>query len=292
MRRQNYLVTVLNHIDAPVQNHGHYDDVRRASIVDSRRIREITEEIRPSLILNLAARSSVAYSWKEPEEVHKVNALAVEQLLLELNKSRFRDYKFFQAGSTDMVGKSRISSDENSFSPWSPYGNSKVYAWNATKYARDEFGIWAVNGILTNHDSRFRDESFVIPMIAGQIFEIMKGERSFIEIRDPEINRDWAHAFDMVTGIFQLVQQDLPFDWVLATGESKSLRELVRECEKYFNCVLPIKKDASISTRIADFPSVTINARQAQDALSWYPKYLGAQTIISLVESKLSFNPR
>jgi GDPmannose 4,6-dehydratase len=288
LRSNGYEVLVLNHKNNPPDNHGHFDQVATLSFTQTSEVLGVIETFKPSEIYNLAAISSVAESWKVPSLAMEVNGRSVERLLDGLLNSRNATHlKFFQAGSTDMVGKEIISSNESDFSPWSPYGESKDYARRAVVAAREQSGLWAINGILTNHDSRFRKRTFVIPLIANQIVDVIQGRRGAVVLENPLISRDWAHAEDIMAGAWKMIQALNPIDLTLATGTSLSLQDLVKKCSEFFNLDLPIEIQKSHHPRKSDFTSICVEATKAQDLIGWSPKFVGASTLIELVQIRI-----
>ena len=244
------------------------------------------EKFCPQEIYNLAAVSSVASSWQNPILAMEVNGYAVERLIRGICElPNLSEIRFFQAGSTDMVGKSLISSQETYFSPWSPYGESKELARKAIVCARNNFGLWAVNGLLTNHDSEYRKQSFVIPIIAKQIIEVTQGFRQNIQLENPSIARDWAHAKDIMEGAWKMMQLERPLDLTLATGISSTLTNLIEQCATVLDIKLKIEQTREIPSRNSDFPSITIDARFTHEILRWIPEYSGPKTLLSLVRA-------
>jgi GDPmannose 4,6-dehydratase len=287
LREKGYEVLVLNHRKTLPHDFNHYDKSVNTDITNTESVLSVIEEFCPEEIYNLAAVSSVASSWQNPSLALEVNGNAVARLVSAIAKqSNGQTYKFFQAGSTDMVGKSLISSKDNEFYPWSPYGHSKEIARQAVLSAREDQGLWCVNGILTNHDSRYRAKTFVIPIIAKQMIEIQKGERKAIQLENPLIGRDWAHAKDIMEGAWKMMQQVDPRDLVLATGVSYTLTELIEQCSSTLKMEFNIEQTQSGSTRKSDFTSIKVDAGFAQEILQWRPEYFGASTLLSLLQDK------
>jgi GDPmannose 4,6-dehydratase len=287
LRSKGYEVLVLNHrVGAPI-NYGHYNNFVDLDITRTDQIVELILEYKPTEIYNLAALSSVAYSWANPSRVKEVNGLAVERLLLKIGNSPKGEMKFFQAGSTDMVGKHIIESRETEFKPWSPYGESKEIARNAVVNARAKGNVWALNAILTNHDSEFRQDSFVIPKIANQMIEVLNGEREDIELQNPLITRDWAHAEDIMEAAWRMMQNSEPTDLTLGTGVSLSLKELVEKCSVKLRIAPDVRQTELLVERAVDFNSIQIRADDAQLFLKWKPRRTGEETLLAIIEHKL-----
>ena len=287
LRSKGYEVLVMNHRTAAPINFGHFDNCIDLDITRTDQIIEVISAFKPTEIYNLAALSSVAFSWTNSDRVKEVNGFAVERLLSRIGHSTNGKVKFFQAGSTDMVGNQIIESRESKFNPWSPYGESKEIARNAVLNARSKGDIWAVNGILTNHDSEFRQDSFVIPKIANQMIEVLNGERENIELQNPLITRDWAHAEDIMEAAWRMMQNHEPDDLTLATGTSLSLKELVEKCSVKLRITPGVKQTENPVERAADFESIEIRAADAHRALKWKPRRTGEDTLLAIIYHKL-----
>lgn len=286
LRQNGFEVLVLNHKKLVPENYGHFDFATDLSFIQTTDLLARIEDFRPQEIYNLAALSSVATSWENPSLTMEVNGFAVERLVQGLsNKKETSKIRFFQAGSTDMVGKAFIDSEEEHFSPWSPYGESKEYARKAVLFSREQFGLWAVNGILTNHDSKYRKKTFVIPLIASQIVAIARKQIKAINLNNPAISRDWAHAEDIMNGARKMMQISNPIDLTLATGVTMSLAELIGECSRELNIELPIQINEPEGSRVVDFTAISVDAIPAQQKLKWVPRFIGADTLMGLVNS-------
>jgi GDPmannose 4,6-dehydratase len=186
--------------------------------------------VRPSEIYNLAAQSHVQVSFEAPEYTANADALGTLRLLeairiLGLEKS----VRFYQASTSEMFGKVREvpQSETTPFYPRSPYGAAKVYAYWITVNYREAYGIHASNGILFNHESPIRGETFVTRKITRGVAAIAHGLQTQLFLGNLDALRDWGHARDYVEGMWLMLQQDEPDDYVLATGEARSVREFV-----------------------------------------------------------------
>ena len=288
LRSKGYEVLVLNHRAGKPFNFGHFDSFVNLDITRTDQIAELISAYKPLEVYNLAALSSVAYSWGNPDLVKEVNGLAVERLLSRLEDPIIEKVKFFQAGSTDMVGKKIVESRESEFNPWSPYGKSKEIARQAVVNARTKRGLWAVNAILTNHDSEYRPEGFVIPQIANQLIEVLKGKRDQVDLQNPLVTRDWGHAEDIMEAAWKMMQNPEPIDLTLGTGLSLSLKELVDKCSFKLKISPEVTQTSTPSVRKTDFDSVQINALEAQLFLNWTPRRTGEETLLSIIEHKLT----
>jgi GDPmannose 4,6-dehydratase len=203
----------------------HYGDV-----TDSTNIIRLVQSVQPDEIYNLAAQSHVQVSFETPEYTANADALGALRLLEAIRilglegKSRF-----YQASTSELYGnaKSAPQNESTPFAPRSPYGAAKLYAyWISVNY-REAYGIFAANGILFNHESPLRGETFVTRKVTRAAAAIRKGLQSRLYIGNLDASRDWGHARDYVEGMWRILQHPSPEDFVLATGVSHSVRELV-----------------------------------------------------------------
>lgn len=207
----------------------HYGD-----LTDSTNLIRIIQEVQPDEIYNLAAQSHVAVSFESPEYTANSDALGTLRLLeairiLGLEKKT----KFYQASTSEMFGKVlETPQNENTpFYPRSPYGAAKVYGYWITVNYREAYGMYAVNGILFNHESPIRGETFVTRKVTRAVARIKLGLQDVLFLGNLGAKRDWGHAKDYVRGMWLMMQQDEPEDFVLATGRNHTVREM---CEIAF----------------------------------------------------------
>lgn len=203
----------------------HYGD-----LLDTACLIKLIHSIRPSEIYNLAAQSHVKVSFEMPEYTSNVNAMGTLSLLEAIKTSSLEDVRFYQASTSELYGKVRETpqSESTPFHPRSPYGVSKLFAyWTVVNY-REAYGMYAVNGILFNHESPRRGETFVTRKITRSVAKIHLGKLESIELGNLDARRDWGHARDYVEAMWLMLQQELPRDYVIATGESHSVREFVQ----------------------------------------------------------------
>ena len=189
-------------------------------------------------IYNLAAQSHVAISFEIPEYTCDIDGVGVMRLLEIIRTLPFdirNKIKFYQAGTSELYGKVlEIPQTENTpFNPVSPYAAAKLYAYNMVKIYREGYGIFAVNGILFNHESPRRGENFVTMKIVNGVKDIISGKKEYIELGNINSLRDWGHAKDYVRGMWLMLQNRNPDDFVLATGERYSVRDFIEKCFKF-----------------------------------------------------------
>ncbi len=207
----------------------HYGD-----LTDSTNLIRIVQEVQPDEIYNLGAQSHVQVSFETPEYTANADALGTLRLLEALRILRLTDrVRFYQASTSELYGKAQEvpQNEQTPFYPRSPYGVAKLYAYWITVNYREAYGLFACNGILFNHESPVRGETFVTRKITRAAARISLGLQETLFLGNLEARRDWGHARDFVEGMWLMLQQDAPDDYVLATGETHSVRAF---CEKAF----------------------------------------------------------
>ncbi|WP_439406365.1 GDP-mannose 4,6-dehydratase [Bradyrhizobium sp. DASA03076] len=203
----------------------HYGDM-----TDSTNLIRLVQQIRPTEIYNLAAQSHVGVSFESPEYTANADAIGVLRLLeairiLDLEK----ETRFYQASTSELYGlvQEVPQKETTPFYPRSPYGVAKLYGYWITVNYREAYGMFASNGILFNHESPFRGETFVTRKITRAVARIEVGLENTLYLGNLEAKRDWGHARDYVEGMHMILQAEKPDDFVLATGETRSVREMV-----------------------------------------------------------------
>ena len=207
-----------------------------SDLLDSSSITNLINNIQPDEIYNLGAQSHVAVSFQNPILTTQLGTLG-SITILETIKHLDKKVKFYQASSSEMFGgTSKELLDENSlFDPKSPYGASKVFAHDITKIYRESYNVFGVNGILFNHESPLRGETFVTRKISKAVGRIAAGIQSKLTLGNLDASRDWGYAKDYIEGMWLMMQYDYPEDWVLATGVTKTVRDFAEEAFKYVN---------------------------------------------------------
>ena len=204
----------------------HYGDLS-----DSTNLEKLVYDIQPDEIYNLAAQSHVKVSWDCPEYTADCDALGTLRLLEAIRMNHLeKKTKFYQASTSELYGliQEPIQKETTPFYPRSPYAVAKLYAyWICVNY-RESFGLWAANGILFNHESPRRGETFVTRKITMAATKIKVGLQDKIYLGNLNAKRDWGHAKDYVRGMWQIMQQDKPTDYVLATGTTTSIRDFCK----------------------------------------------------------------
>ena len=212
--------------------HLHYGD-----LTDSANIIQVVQKVQPHEIYNLGAQSHVKVSFETPEYTANVDGLGTLRVLdavriLGLEKK----CKIYQASTSELYGLVQETPQKEStpFYPRSPYGAAKIYAYWITKNYRESYGMFACTGILFNHESPRRGETFVTRKITRALSAIRRGEQDVLELGNLDARRDWGHAKDYVKAMWLMLQQDEPEDYVIATGEQYSVREFVERCAPYY----------------------------------------------------------
>ncbi len=248
--------------------HGYYAD-----LTDGSSLNRLLRTIKPDEIYNLGAQSHVRVSFDVPEYTADVVALGTLRILDAIRETGIKT-KFYQASSSEMFGLTKPPQDENTpFHPRSPYAVSKAFAYWITKNYREAYGLFAVNGILFNHESPRRGETFVTKKITQTVARIKAGLEKKIYLGNLDAVRDWGYAPEYVEAMWRMMQCDKPDDYVVATGESHTVREFVEEAFKLAG--LDWKNYVEIDQRYyrpSETPTLLGNAKKAKDQLGWEPK--------------------
>ena len=208
----------------------HYGDITDSSSVSS-----IIKKTKPNEIYNLAAQSHVAVSFEVPEYTANADALGTLRILEAIKFHKLeKKTKFYQAGTSEMYGKvQKIPQNEKTnFYPQSPYGVAKLYAHWITKNYREAYKIFACNGILFNHESPRRGETFVTKKIVSALCKIKEGKQKKLFLGNLNAKRDWGHARDYCLAMWKILQQKKPDDYVIATGKQYSIKEFINITSK------------------------------------------------------------
>lgn len=261
----------------------HYGDLG-----DAGRLGEIIKNIEPDEIYNLAAQSHVRVSFDLPEYTGDITGLGVTRLL-EIIKKNVPHAKLYQASSSEMFGNSPPPQNEQTpFNPQSPYAVAKAYAYWMVKNYRDAYGLFLCNGILFNHESPRRGESFVTRKIVIGIANILEKKNKEIRLGNLEARRDWGFAPEYVELMWEMLQQDNAEDYVVGTGENHSVAEFLEEAFKYIE--LDWKKYVVIDSsyfRPIDVNELRADAKKARCILNWEPKIRFRELVRILVDAEL-----
>jgi len=235
-RSSSFNTSRIDHLYHDPHTHGARLVLDYGDMTDSTNLMRLVNEIRPDEIYNLAAQSHVAVSFETPEYTANADALGALRLLEAIRVLGIqKTTKFYQASTSELYGKAQEvpQRETTPFYPRSPYAVAKLYAFWATVNYREAFGVHASNGILFNHESPLRGETFVTRKITRAVAAIDAGQQERLYLGNLDAQRDWGHARDYVEGMWRIVQQDEPSDYVLATGETHSVRSFV---DRAFAC--------------------------------------------------------
>ncbi len=262
----------------------HYGD-----FTDSTSISSIISKVEPDEVYHLAAQSHVRTSFEIPEYTGDVTGLGTTRVLEALRNSK-ADSKFYQASSSEMFGKAKeVPQNENTpFHPRSPYACAKVYAYSMTVNYREAYGMFASNGILFNHESPRRGETFVTRKITRSLARILAGKEKTLYLGNLEAKRDWGYAGDFVEAMWRILQYKEPEDFVIATGETHSVREFLQEAFSLvgLNWEEHVKLDKRY-LRPSEVDLLLGDASKAKRLLGWAPKVKFRELVRIMVEADL-----
>ncbi len=247
----------------------HYSD-----LLDSASLNSLINQIQPDEIYNLAAQSHVAVSFKNPIYTTQTGTLGSVALLEAVRHSN-KEIKFYQASSSEMYGgiNKEMLNEKSPFTPKSPYAASKVFAHNMTKLYRESYDLFCVNGILFNHESPHRGQTFVTRKITRAVGRIVNNLQSKLTLGNLDASRDWGFAGDYVEGMWLMLQHDTPDDWVLATGETHTVKEFLQKAFEYVD--LDWEKYVQTSEkyyRPNEVEHLLGDSSKSRKELNWSPK--------------------
>ena len=260
-----------------------------SDLLDSSSLNSLINLIQPDEVYNLAAQSHVAVSFKNPLFSTQTGNTGVVSIL-EAIKNNEKDIKFYQASSSEMFGG--VSNDslneESVFEPKSPYAASKVFAHNITKIYRESYGLYSVNGVLFNHESPLRGETFVTRKITRAVGRIYHNIQKKLTLGNLDAMRDWGFAGDYVNGMWLMMQYEIPDDWVLATGNTHSVREFAKNAFNYLDLNW---EDYVITDKRYERPNevhhLLGDPSKAKKLLNWEPKVSFEELVKNMVDSDL-----
>jgi len=262
----------------------HYGD-----ITDALRLRDLLEEIEPDEVYNLAAQSHVRVSFDQPVFTVEVDAVGAMNVLEAVRRMR-RPARFYQASSSEMFGKvAEVPQTERTpFHPRSPYGCAKVFAHHQTVNYREAYGLFACSGILFNHESPRRGESFVTRKISRAAARIKLGLQDKLVLGNLDAKRDWGYAPDYVDAMWRMLQQDAPDDYVIATGEIHSVGDFLEQSftrlgldwHDHVTTDPRFERPSEVDTLLGD-------ASKAKRALGWEPATRFADLVGMMVDCDL-----
>lgn len=264
--------------------------LHQANLLNQQSVMALIEEAQPDEIYNFAAYSFVPFSWDEPVLTGDLNGLGVARLLEAIRRTK-PDVRFYQASSSEMFGKpDTVPQDEHTaFRPGTPYGTAKLYAHWITANYRDKLGLYACSGILYNHESPRRPEDFVTRKITAAVARIKAGLQHELRLGDLHARRDWGYAKDYVRAMWLMLQQPLPDDYVIASGEEHSVGEWVEiafahvglDWRKY------VKQDPAL-LRPVELHRLVGNSAKARARLGWQPTVTFEELVKLMVDADVA----
>ena len=280
----------------------HYGD-----ITDSLSVTRIIKQVKPDEIYNLAAQSHVAVSFESPEYTANADALGVLRILEAIRFNNFnKKTKFYQAGTSELYGRTEKipQTEKTPFHPASPYGVAKLYAHWITINYREAYEMFAVNGILFNHESPRRGETFVTQKIVQGLCNIKKGKQKTLFLGNLSAKRDWGHAREYVEAMWLMLQQKTPEDFVISTGKQASVKYFVNMVAKLLNIKI-LWKGSGINEKAYDINRKVIvacdkayyrplevntllgSSKKALKKLKWRPKTDLKKLIIEMINEEM-----
>ena len=253
---------------------------------DSSRLVQLMESIEPEEVYNLAAQSHVGVSFEGPENTGDITALGTLRMLEAIRRAGVSS-KYYQASSSEMFGASPPPQNEGTpFYPRSPYGAAKVYSYWVTKNYRESYGMFASNGILFNHESPRRGETFVTRKITMAVAKILAGRQKKLQLGNLDAVRDWGYAPEYVQAMWLMMQEDQPDDFVVATGTKYSIRDFLGfafghvdlDWEKYVEVDPRFIRPAEVDALVGDHSKMTA-------ATGWRPHVLTPELARIMVDA-------
>jgi len=281
----------------------HYGD-----LTDSTNLVRVIQQVQPDEIYNLGAQSHVKVSFEIPEYTGMVDGLGTLRILEAVRLLGMEEKtRIYQASTSEMFGKvQEIPQKETTpFHPRSPYGCAKVYGYWITKNYRESYGMYACTGILFNHESPRRGDTFVTKKITNAFRKMSEGKQTVLQLGNLNAKRDWGHAKDFVEAMWLMLQQDVPEDYVIATGEQYSVREFVEKVAPYFGMNIQwegegldevgIDKNTGIVRviinpkyfRPAEVETLLGDSTKAKQNLGWSPKISFEQLIKGMCKNEI-----
>jgi GDPmannose 4,6-dehydratase len=261
----------------------HYGDLS-----SSEQLTGLITRLQPESIWHLAAQSHVAVSFEIPEATAAVTGLGTTRLLEALRASGVQA-RFYNAASSEMFGDSPPPQDEQTpFRPRNPYAAAKLYGYWMTRMYREAYGLFACSGVLFNHESSRRGETFVTRKITRALAQIVAGRQERLYLGNLDARRDWGYAPEYVEAMWLMLQQDQPDDLVIGTGETHTVREFVQEAFGYAG--LDWERHVAVDPRYVrplETPHLVANAAKAKRALGWSPKVTFPELVRIMVDADL-----
>lgn len=263
--------------------------LHQSDLSDSSNLNRLIRQVQPDELYHLGAQSHVRISFDIPEYTCDVDALGTVRLMEAIRNSD-QPIKFYMASSSEMFGATPPPQNEDTkFHPRSPYACSKVFSYYFTKHYREAYGMFNCNGILFNHESPRRGDNFVTRKIALAVAKIKLGLQNKLKLGNLDAKRDWGYAPEYVEAMWLMMQQETPDDYVIATGESHSVREFVEESFRYAGLgdwQEYVEIDKSLF-RPTEVDNLIGDSSKAQKKLGWKPKVTFKELVKIMVDAEL-----
>lgn len=289
IRRNSVVEHQKNRIDHLSKNL----DIVYGDLLNESSISQLLKKIKPREIYNLAAQSHVRISFDLPEFTAKTNAIGVLNLL-QAYKNESPNSKFYQASSSEMFGRSvdkdGFQRETTPFEPTSPYGCSKVFAYNLVKHYRFAYKLFACNGILFNHESPRRGSNFVTNKVVKNSVKISLGLQKLLEVGNIHSYRDWGHAKDYVRAMSKILNYKKADDWVIATGKARSVGQMIDYVFKKLK--LSKKKHLRINKKFfrpEELKYLQGDSSKARKLLNWKPEYTFENMLNEMIDFWINF---
>jgi GDPmannose 4,6-dehydratase len=297
----------IDHLYADVHDKDARLFLHHGDMTDSSSLLHIVERVKPDEIYNLAAQSHVMVSFEEPEYTANSDALGTLRLLEAVRTLRLEKTRFYQASTSELFGKVQEipQTEKTPFYPRSPYGVAKLYAHWITVNYREAYGMFACNGILFNHESPIRGETFVTRKITRALARIKLGVQECLYLGNLNAKRDWGHAKDYVEAQWLMLQQDRPDDYVIATGEQHSVREFIEIAAQEIGLEVNWRGDGAEEQGIdqhgrtivavdpryfrpAEVETLLGDSSKARANLGWVPKISFKELVSEMIQKDLT----
>ena len=289
-RSSSFNTSRIDHIFQPPWEHDAHFKLVFGDLTDASSVNQILQTVQPHEIYNLAAQSHVKVSFEIPEYTADTTALGALRILEGMRQLGVKA-RYYQASSSEMFGQTEADAQKETtpFHPRSPYACSKIFAYWITINYRESYGLFAANGILFNHESPRRGETFVTRKISRAVARIKKGLQDKLYLGNMDAKRDWGYAGDYVQAMWLMLQQEEPDDFVIGTGETHSVREFVEEA--FGSVGLDWREYVEIDPRYfrpADVEYLRCDPSKAKQKLGWEPKVKFHQLVKMMVEADLA----
>jgi len=281
--------SVAEHQQSRIESIRDKINIYYGDLLDQSSLEHLLDKIQPDEIYNIAAQSHVRISYDIPQFTAQTNAVGVLNVL-EAYRRSCPTAKFYQASSSEMFGSSvdddGFQRETTSMNPVSPYGCTKVFGYNIVRNYRNAYKLHASNGILFNHESPRRGSNFVTNKVVKTAVQIKLGQTDKLELGNMDSYRDWGHSYDYVRAMHLIVQQNEPGDWVVATGETRSVRDM---CEYVFSKLRLDYKEYVVQNdkflRPEELPYLKGDSSKIRTELGWSPTY----TFESMMDEMIEF---